>query len=342
MFQLLRRRWYIVVLIIVIMGGFFLQKKSATVKGSNGKKAYTVERQTLKDTLSLSGSIDANEKTVVRFASAGKVVWLGAKEGDIVKKGQTIATMDTRDINDRIQKYLNTYSKTRAQFDQTKQDNEKTALNGITPELRAAANRLIDQSQGDLNNSVLDLEIQNLAKESSYLVSPIDGILTKSPIAVAGVNISSPTQAEFEIVNPDTLFFAASADQTDVVKLHEGMRADITLDPYPDTTLTGTIQSVAFTPDENETGTAYKIKMEFDPGGLNFKMGMTGDATFTFKEKPNVIVIPENYIKTENNTSYVMKKVRGKVIKQLVEVGDKVEGDVEIISGLQEGDQIYD
>lgn len=342
MLKFLKKRWYIVVLFIILIVGYRYQQHSIKVKSEAELKAYTVKRQNLQDTVSLSGTIDADEKATVRFLSAGKVVWLGVKEGDEVKKYQGIASLDTRDVNDRIQKYLNSYLKTRSQFDQVSEDNKDTATNGISPELREQAKRLMNESQGDLNNAVLDYEIQNLAKESSYLYSPIDGIVTKAPISVAGIYISLPTQAEFEIVNPASLYFSASADQTDVVKLTDGMSGQLVFDAYPDTTVDGSIESIAFTPEENETGTAYQVKMKFSPTALKYKMGMTGDATFILKEKQNVIVIPETYLKTDKNGTYVLKKQGSKSAKQYVETGEKVEGDVEIISGLQEGDQIYD
>ncbi len=341
MIKLLSRRWYIIVLVLIIGIVLYFQNQSAKVKALKSKE-YVVKKQDLKDTLSLSGSVDAEEKATLTFPSAGKVVWVGVKEGDIVKKNQTVASMDTRDINMRIQKYLNTYSKTRAVFDQIKDDNDGTQQFGLTTETRDEARRLIDEAQSDLSNSVLDLQIQNLARESSYLQSPIDGIVTKAPVLTAGVYVPLPAQAQYEMINPDTIYFSANVDQTDVVKLTKGMLANIVFDAYPDETVTGTVLSISFTPNTDETGTVYGVKIQFGGHGHTYKLGMTGDADFTLKDYGNVVTIPENYVKKENNAEYVNKLQDGKQIKQPIKTGQDVNGDTEIVSGLQEGDVIYD
>lgn len=342
MMNFIKTRWYFILIAITVIG-FIFYRFINLQNASKNAKSYTVTKQNLKETLSLSGIIDADEKVKLKFDSAGKMVWVGVKEGDNVQKFQGIASLDQRELQKRLSKFLNTYMKSRWSFEQSKDDNSDQEIGGLTEKLRTKAKRLIDQAQFDLNNSVLDVEIQSLALESSFLSTPIEGIVTKVTSPFAGVNII-PNEAEFDVINPQTVFFSVFADQTEVVNIVDGKTGEIILDSYPDQKISGTVKNIAFTPKEDETGTVYVVKMslEVDNSGYQYRLGMTGDATFTLKETGDVIAVPEEFIKTENGKKYVLKKEKNKKVKTFVQIGKTIDASAEITSGLKEGDVIYD
>lgn len=334
----LKKFWYILLILIAIVGYLMYQNQKA--QAAKKESTYTVKRETLQDILALSGEIDASEKVSLHFQSGGRMTWLGVKEGDVVKKYDGIASLDQRQLEKTLQKYLNTYSRERDDFDQSQDDNDTLSID-LKQEVRDRAKRTLDQSQLDLNNSVIDVEIQTLAKEYAYLYSPIDGIVTHVGAPASGMNVSITDT--FQVINPDTIYFVLSADQTDVVKLHEGMKAKITLDSYPDEHIEGTITSIGFTPKENETGTVYEVKMAVSGmKNMKYRIGMTGDAEFILKEVPNVVAIPFDYIIDENNKQYVNKQVDGKKVKIEIKTGNDYDGIVEVTDGLFAGDVIYE
>jgi len=333
--KFLKKRWYIVAVIILVLAGVFYNT-NATKEKQQKQKAYTVKRQTLKNSLSISGEVNADQKTVLRFQTSGRLSWVGVKEGDYVKKYQAIASLDQRDVKKELQKQLNDFMKTRWDLDQSREDVKDKA---ITDKMQ----RILDKAQFDLNNSIIDVELQSLAVEYSTLISPIEGVVVRVGSPYAGVNVT-PAQAEFEIVNLNTVYFSASADQTDVVNLSDGKQADITLDPYPDEVIPGEVKSIAFTPKAGETGTVYEAKIYFTQNNndYRYRLGMTGDANFVTKVMTDVLTIPVSYIKTENGKKYVSKSKNGQIVKQTIEVGDTVDSSAVVTSGLSEGDIIYD
>lgn len=337
---ILRRRWYVFILLILLVGYFYYQNKSTQVKTSTEKK-YTVRRDTLKEFLSLSGQIQADQDVTLHFQSSGMLSWVGVKEGDIVKKGQLIATLDKREIQKRLQKYLANYTKTRLDFDQKQDDNKDSNILSLTDDQRRATLRIGDKSQNDLNSAVLDVEIQNLALEYANLFSPIDGIVVKANSPYAGVNIT-PAQAEFEIINPNTLYFSAIADQTEVIKLQSGKSGEIVFDAYSDNKNYGTISTISYTPKRGETGTVYEVKLSFNQYSNQYRLGMTGDVSFPLTEKVDVLSAPASYILSEKDKKYVWKLVNGNKEKQYIKVGDVYDSATEVLSGLKEGDQIVE
>lgn len=229
---------------------------------------------------------------------------------------------------------------TRWDFDQAKADNKDAAYKD--GEVGDKLKRLIDKAQFGLNTSVLNVELQSISKEYSYLASPISGIVTKVSSPYAGVNIG--VTSTFEVVNPDTIYFSASADQTEVPKLYVGQDATILMDAYSEEPIRATVTSLSFTPKVGETGTIYETKLRFgsDNIALKYRLGMTGDAEFVTKEYVSRLAVPPQYIKTELKKKYVTKIVKGKKVKTEVTIGEEADTLVEIKSGLKDGDMIIE
>ncbi len=341
MIKFFKKRWYVIVIPLIIIGIIIYRQNATQVKGTK-ETTYKVSRKTIKETLSLSGKIDATEKAALRFQSSGKLTWVGVKEGDYVKKFQTLATLDQRDIQKRLQKYLNTYAQQRLTFDQTKDDDREVIIGLLTPDQRQRTMRAYEKSQYDLNNSVLDVELQSIAAESANLISPIDGVVTHADTLQAGVNIT-PATAEFAIINPDTLYFSALADQTEVVKLTEGMLGSIIFDAFDsDEPVKTEIRSISFIPKDGETGTVYELKLPVTLDNKGYRLGMTGDVDFTLSERPDVIAVPVKYINNEGDKQFVYKLVNDKPEKTYVKTGLSDDTYTEVTSGLKEGETVYD
>ncbi|MFZ2025264.1 MAG: efflux RND transporter periplasmic adaptor subunit [Microgenomates group bacterium] len=337
-----KKVWILVILLVI--GGFIAN----SVIQSNKKKSakitmYTVTRQTVKETLSVAGTVDAEEKTTLRFQSSGLLAWIGVKEGDTVSKYQAIAGLDERELQKNLQKYLYSYDKTRWDFEQTKDEYQAPAQNyfGLSTNERSDIDRAFQKAQFDVNSAVLDVELRNIALKYATLTTPIDGIITRVGVPIAGVNIT-PTQAEFDIVNPHTLYLSVLPDQTEVSKLTATMSAEIIFDSYSEATVSGRIISIAFAPKSGESSTVYEVKLSFPLDSFQYRIGMTADALFTVSEKTDVLAIPLSYLKSENGKPYVTRKVGNNKEKTPVVVG--LEGDdlIEIAGGLAEGDILYD
>ena len=74
---------------------------------------------------------------------------------------------------------------------------------------------------------------------------------------------------------------------------------------------------------------------------MNFRLGMTGDVEFVIDEIFDVIAISIEYIYDENDQTYVDKNLGGRKEKTKVELGREFGGLVEILDGLQVGDEIF-
>lgn len=339
--KFIRSKWWLW-LILAGIGGYLWYRSANSHLELDESRFHTVSRNTIRETLSLPGEIDAEERVNLKFSTPGRLAWVGVEEGDTVAQYQGIATLDQRELEKRLEKQLNTFLKTRYTFDQSIDDND-TYTEQPTRKEGDTMKRLIDLAQLDLDNSVLEVELQTIAKEEALLYSPIAGKVVKAFHPYPGVQVST-SQVEFEVINPSTIYFSATSDQAEVVKLAEGMTGEITFDAFVEEQIPGTIEAISFTPIEGEIGTVYEVKMSvISPRMDSYRMGMTGDVTFVIREKEDTLSIPSEYVQFGSDDEvYVMKKTEEGLEKTPVEMGEELEGEIEILSGLVEGDVIYE
>lgn len=322
----------LIVLAILVVG--FVAKNLLTPSNVKPETA-TVKRGDLKETLTISGEVDAEEKATLRFQTSGYLTWIGVKEGDHVKKNQVIASLDQREVRKQLDKELQAYMSERWTFENTKD------ASGDPAAMTTAVRRALDQAQFNLNSSVLDVELQDLTVQFSNLWSPIEGLVVSAESPVAGVNIT-PTQAEFDIVNPKTVIFIAKADQTEVPQITASMSGELVLDAFPGQTFSGQVKSIGFSPLSGETGTVYAVKFNFSPddSDYRYRLGMTGDLTFVTNEKKGVLYVPSKFISVSDSQHYVFVLRQKQKEKVTVKTGLETDSNTEIISGLSEGDLV--
>lgn len=342
MIKLLKKRWYLVLIVVAVSIFIFFKFQSSASSAKGKVDTYKVKRQTLKETLTLSGEVDATEKVSLKFQTSGRLAWVGVKEGDTVKKYQVIASLDQRDLKNRMTKYLNTYAKQRNTFEETKADNWNQQF-ALSPSLQDEAKRVLENNQFDLNNSVLDVEYQNLSLEYANLWSPIDGIVTHIDTPYSGINIT-PAGSEFQIVNPETIYLTVMAEQSDVVHVKNGMKGEVVFDAYPDDAFSGKVDYISFAPLSGQTGTVYKVKLLLDSKAMKLplKLAMTADITFTIREIEHSMGVPIKYFRKDDKGDYLNIERAGKKEKVYVKKGEEVDDMVEIKSGIEVGDTVYD
>lgn len=296
-----------------------------------------VERKNLTEKLTVSGEVNAEEKASLKFQTSGLLSWVGVKEGDWVKKGQAIASLDQRELKKRLEKELNDYLTVRWDFEQTHEDyKDYKDRYLLTDEMK----RILEKAQFGLSNAVIDVELADLAIKYATITTPIAGLVTHIDTPLAGINIT-PATATFEIVNPDSVYFEARVDELEIGKIKEGQTAIISLDSYPEKTFAGGIAAIDFAASTVGGSKVFLTKISLPQNSdRQFRLGMGGDAEIILNEKENVLAVPtEALVRRERNFVWVVDN-EGKARRKEVEVGLETDEEVEIVGGLEEGTEI--
>ena len=145
-----------------------------------------------------------------------------------------------------------------------------------------------------------------------------------------------------------------SLNEVDVAHVQIGDKATLTFDAIEDLTLTGKVAEIDSIGTVSQNVVSYKVKIGFDTQDARVKPGMTVNASIQIDTKQDVLVVPSSAVKTQNGVSYVQSfepelsatsgpqgVTSDATPRQIrVEIGISDDTNVEIVSGLNEGQQI--
>jgi len=205
----------------------------------------------------------------------------------------------------------------------------------------------VEQKEDALNNAK-----ENLA--DCYLVSPLNGLVADIKVK-RGETVNSGTVLATIITKQKIA--EISLNELDAAKVKLGQKATLTFDALPDLTLTGKVVEMDEVGTVSQGVVSYGVKIALDSDDDRVKPGMSVSADIIVEAKPDVLVLANSAIKTQNNSHYVQliegsEKTKNnlkigsstnlpkeaKIKNQTVEIGISNDSLTEIISGLKEGD----
>lgn len=331
---LLKKYWKItaVVLLLVTVGLFFYFKNRNTVV-----KTGIIQKGNLKEELTLSGEITATNYAKLSFETSGKIIYVGAKEGDKVMKGKLISKLDTTVLNSSYQIAMSNLRAAEATVgnihDQVKDHSNDETF--VQKDLRTTA-----ESNKDKAFEAVIIAKRNLDGGSLY--APFNGIVSYLAHPFSGV-YTGLGAIEAELIDPSTIYLNVLADQTEVTKLKKDQKVYIVLDSFDNKEFEGIVSNISFSPKVGESGSVYSIKVNFintDLVNSAIKIAMTGDAKFIVSEKDNIFFVPNNFVKQDKTGNFVKKNKKGEKI--YIKTGIESEDNTEIIGDIKEGQVVYD
>lgn len=210
------------------------------------------------------------------------------------------------------------------------------------------------------------------------ITSPIDGVVLNRAIEEGQtVAASFNTPEMFTIVNDLTqMEIQASVDEADIGQVKQGQRVDFTVDTYPDEKFAGSVSQVRLQPVTTNTVVTYVVIFSAPNPDKKLMPGMTANAIIYIQEKPNTLILSGKAMRFTPDAEYMMKMagksgpgavpagmpavmptempaempaaakmvwmkdVKGGIRPVPVTVGIINSSSVEILSGLNEGDEV--
>ncbi len=170
------------------------------------------------------------------------------------------------------------------------------------------------------------------------IVAPLDGFIIAKNI-MPGQTV---TGADAVLVMADILIVKAQVDETDIGNIQLGQSVTIQLDAYPEQTIKGKVNHIAYDSQVINNVTIYEVDVIPNEVPSFFRSGMSATVNFITQEKDNVLLIPIRAIKQIGSTTYAFQYDNGTKTAKPIQVKTGLENttNVELISGLNEGDKI--
>jgi len=185
------------------------------------------------------------------------------------------------------------------------------------------------------------------ALEKATLTAPIDGVVIFNvsvpggPKATDGSAVS-PAAAPFSVVDLSALKFTAEVDEADIDRVKVGMVAVVTLDAFPGEEFKTKVARINPAAQPTATGgTVFAVELELVDTGKDVLIGMKGDATIEVSSTGDALTIPVEALFSEGGTDFVYVVTGSNTLKKTeITVGATTDTEVEVLSGLNEGDVV--
>ena len=183
-------------------------------------------------------------------------------------------------------------------------------------------------------NALLDAQ-EKLADYS--MRAPFNGVVAKINVE-NGDSVSAGTAVATLITKQRIA--EISLNEVDVAKIRIGQKATLTFDAVPDLSITGEVTEIDIIGTVTQGVVSYNVKIGFDTQDERVKPGMSVSAAIITDMKQDVLLVPNSAIKSNGNGQYVEVLTNNMPQSQSVETGLSNDTITEIISGLQEGEQV--
>jgi len=267
------------VLAAIAVGGIFAARQKKR-NAATEVRLEQVGRRDLVAAVTASGKIEPETKVDVSADVTGRIVKIGIKEGDLVRKGQFLIQIDPAQFEGAVKRGEAMLSSSQASLLQTQANRDQSARqlaralelqksspNLISVEAVEQAQQAADVAKAVYQTSLAQVEQaraalkearDNLARTTLY--APISGRVTRlaveeGEVAVPGT-FSRETGLLLTVADMSTIIAKVQVDETDVVRLAQGDSVQVTIDAFPDTTFVGRVSKISNSAKLTSTSTA--------------------------------------------------------------------------------------
>ncbi|MDB5204065.1 MAG: hypothetical protein JWP09_93 [Candidatus Taylorbacteria bacterium] len=172
----------------------------------------------------------------------------------------------------------------------------------------------------------------------TIIYAPFDGVLSLQDAKV-GESVAAHTKVAGLISRG--LQVEVYIPEISIPGVNLGNKAKVTLDAYPDASFDAVVTHVDPAETVKDGVSNYKLELQFVTTDPRIMSGLTGDVSIETQKLSGIISVGERSIVTDADKYYVYTKTKDGGIKTEVTLGIKDgKGNVEILSGLNEGDVI--
>jgi macrolide-specific efflux system membrane fusion protein len=334
------------VAVVVLAGGgsagYFLTRNDKAAAATT-TTTQTVATGTVRQSVSATGTLAPASEENLNFSVSGEVTKVAVSEGQHVKKGQTLATIDSASLSATVAQAESTVAS-----DEARVDDDST--NGASDTQVAADKAALTAAKNQLTSARSQLA-------SATMTSPINGVVATVNLtvgeSVSGSAASNPngssdssssdnssSDPQILVISTNSWLVNATVDATSVGLIKKGNQAQLTVTGASDTVY-GTISSIGLVSSSTSGTASYPVVVDVtgSPSGMHDGANVT--ATLIYKQVTNVLVVPTIALhRNANGGQYVEQVKNGKTVQTTVRVGIASGGQTQIVSGLSAGDKI--
>jgi HlyD family secretion protein len=259
------------------------------------------ERTDLEVRVEAAGLVEPILVVEVKSKATGEVQSLQVETGDVVGRGELLATIDPRDARTEL-----TQAQANAQAAQARLSNAQIQLTRaralrdaqiITEQEYEIALLETTNAEAELVRARTGLDLARERMGDVTIRAPIDGTIIEKTVEIgqivasASQNVSGGTTL-LRMADLSTMQVRALVDETDIGRIVSGLPATITVEAYPERTFRGEVLKVEPQAVVEQNVTMFPVLVRLDNEEGLLKPGMNAEVAIDIALRENVIVVP--------------------------------------------------
>ncbi len=312
---------------LIVLSGCSGQQQTRTV--SEADRVVKIEVQPVAtaigvSSLHYSGMTEPLQTISLSFENVGTVEKVFVQEGDAVKKGQLLATLNKSD-DEHLQ------NATQAKYKQA-----KDAYNRFKSVYKSGSLAEIKwvEIETTLKEAESQMQLARSSVEKCSLRAPVNGIVGKRDIEPGQYSLSLKSPIEIVIIK--TILVKISVTENEISKIKKGQKATFSIAALDGKTFGGVVSNVGVVADP--LSLTYDVKIMVPNNDLEIKPGMVCDVYLNTGMKQNYFTVSKDAVSKDSDGKayvYVVSSKKKRAMKQEVRLGNYRDNGIEVISGLK-------
>ena len=318
---------FLIITLIIFSLSACSKKQEGEIETIVAAKNYVdvaqVEIKTIEETVTYSGTLEAAKSAFVGPELSMKIKNLMVKEGDVVKKGQLLAVMDSTQLK-----------QAEAQFDMAKKNYDRMKSLKNTG---SVDKQTFDQIESAFKTAQSGYQF---VKTNTQITAPFDGVVTlrtkqegESYSAMLPSAYGDP--ALFRIVDLDVLKMNLNISDVDINKVKKGQKAYIYVDSEPGQAFIGKVSFVS--PEADMLSGTFPCEIIIENKDHTLKPNQYAVTDIVIKVSDNAYVIPKDALIDEGIVFVVKNSIAS---RKNIKIGLSNENEIEVTDGLGAGDLV--
>jgi HlyD family secretion protein len=217
-----------------------------------------------------------------------------------------------------------------------------SAIANETETARGARASQIDQQTQSVRVAQIAVEAARIRVRNAQIISPFNGTVAALNLKPGEFTGAGSTTPAIVLLTPDTVVLKMSVGETDYPNVVLDQKGIAVFDALPGKPYAFTITELGLSPTVTQGVVTYQVTavLEIPEGAPVPAPGMSANGQIVTESRPNVIAVPPRAIRRLGTDQVVEVRRNGTVEDQVVTTGFSDTNNVEILTGLEEGDTI--
>ena len=265
-----------------------------------------IERRDIVVDASATGAVEPINVVEVKSKASGQITQMPVETGTMVKPGDLIVQLDTRDVKNQYDQSFADVRAAEARLQvseaQKKRSDDLFQSRIITAQEHetAALDYANAQAQAVRARTNLDLAQQRL--EDATVRAPIAGTVIEKTVSLGQV-ITSGTSSFgggttlIKMANLTQVRVRALVTEADIGSIQPGLTATVTVDAYPDRPFRGAVEKIEPQAVVQQSVTMFPVLVTLSNLEGLLKPGMNGEVSILIDRRDNVLAVPNDAIR---------------------------------------------